>query len=182
VRAAVVSDIQGLVESTAVLFAEDGAARDQLRNRKWPAEHGERWCADLLQNNDALVLVAVTDAGVVGHLIGFYRQASDMWVAPRAELVSMHVHGPHLSLGLGSCLVEAFKQWARGRGAARLQVTAYAANERAPAEVFSQRRRRFLTHVATGARPEAPPASPSQAPGLPAGRRWGTRCGSGRPG
>jgi len=131
VRAAVVSDIQGLVESTAVLFAEDGAARDQLRNRKWPAEHGERWCADLLQNNDALVLVAVTDAGVVGHLIGFYRQASDMWVAPRAELVSMHVHGPHRSLGLGSCLVEAFKQWARGRGAARLQVTAYAANERA---------------------------------------------------
>ena len=52
---------------------------------------------------------------------------------------------------------------------------------RAPAEVFSQRRRRFLTHVATGARPEAPPASPSQAPGLPAGRRWGTRCGSARP-
>lgn len=37
----------------------------------------------------------------------------------------------HRSLGLGSCLVEAFKQWARGRGAARLQVTAYTANERA---------------------------------------------------
>ncbi len=105
VRAAAVSDIHGLVESTAALFAEDGAARDQLRNRKWPTQHGEQWCADLLQNHDALVVVA--DAGVVvvvGHLVGLYCQASDMWVAPRAELVSMHVHSSHRSLGMGSRL------------------------------------------------------------------------------
>ena len=131
VRAAGPSDISGLVVSTAALFAEDGAERDRLRDQSWPAHHGEQWCTDLLHDHDALVMVAIADGGVVGHLIGLHLEGSDMWVAPRAELVSMHVHGPHRSLGVGGRLVEAFGHWARGRGAARLQVTAYTANERA---------------------------------------------------
>lgn len=131
VRDATVSDVPGLVRSTAALFAEDGAAHDQLRSQKWPAQHGEQWCVDLLQNTDAFVAVVVDEADVVGHLIGLHHPVSDMWVAPRAELVSMHVHGSHRRVGLGSEMVEAFKQWARGRGAARVHVTAYSANERA---------------------------------------------------
>lgn len=128
-RRAGVDDIGGVAQSSAALFAEDGAARDPLRNRNWPAQHGEQWCAGLLNDRNALVLVAAAGEDVVGHLVGSFGKASAMWIGPRAELVSMHVNAAHRGRGVGSRLVEDFRQWAQQRGAVRLQVTAYIANE-----------------------------------------------------
>lgn len=131
VRPAVAGDVTGLVGSNAALFAEDGAARDRLRDRQWPAQHGEQWCAHLLDDPASLVLVATNAEEIVGHLIGSLSVASAMWVAPRAELVSMYVKGDYRGQGLGSQLVGGFKDWAKLCGAARLHVTAYVANEHA---------------------------------------------------
>ncbi|MGH3500187.1 MAG: GNAT family N-acetyltransferase [Nocardioidaceae bacterium] len=88
-----------------------------------------QWCTDLLHNPDALVRVASSDEGVVGHLIGSFSSTSDIWLEPRAELLRMRVKRNYRSRGLGSHLVEGFKEWARERGAARLHVTAYIANQ-----------------------------------------------------
>jgi GNAT superfamily N-acetyltransferase len=129
VRRARASDIDGFAESSAALFAIDGATRDPLRNREWPRTHGTEWCADLVADPDALVLVAAADEEVVGHLVGTFTAASAMWVAPRAELVSMFVSSRWRAQGVGGRLVEDFQAWARSRGALRLQVTAYVANE-----------------------------------------------------
>ncbi len=129
VRSATTDDIDGVGESSAALFAEDGAARDRLRNREWPRSHGEQWCADLIDDPDALVLVAAAGEEIGGHLIGTFAAASAMWVAPRAELVSMFVTSRWRGQGVGGRLVGDFRAWARSRGAARLQVTAYATNE-----------------------------------------------------
>ena len=131
VRTATAADIDGLVASTAALFAEDGAARDRLRNPAWPGLHGRDWCAGLLADPDALVLVAAAGPEVVGHLVGNYAESSPMWLAPRAELVSMFVARQHRGDGVGGRLVAHFTGWARDRGAARIQVDAYAANESA---------------------------------------------------
>ena len=129
VRRAGVDDIGGLARSSAALFAEDGAARDPLRNRDWPAQHGEQWCADLLKDDNALVLVAEAGEDVVGHLIGSFSGASAMWTGSRAELVSMHVDAAHRGCGAGGRLVEDFRTWAQECGAVRLQVSAYIANQ-----------------------------------------------------
>jgi GNAT superfamily N-acetyltransferase len=51
-----------------------------------------------------------------------------MWTAARAELVSTFVAESHRGQGLGSRMVEDFIAWGRERGAARLHVSAYAAN------------------------------------------------------
>jgi GNAT superfamily N-acetyltransferase len=131
VRRAGTRDIGAVGESSAALFAEDAAAHDPLRNQDWPAQHGEQWCADLLNDRNALVLVAEVDNDVVGHLIGSFSDTSAMRVGPRAELVSMHVAPAHRGRGVGSRLVEEFREWARERGAVRLLVTAYVGNERA---------------------------------------------------
>jgi GNAT superfamily N-acetyltransferase len=129
IRPARAGDLGGVTASSAALFAEDGAARDRLRDPRWPGDHGAAWIAELSANPDALLLAAVANGTVVGHLVGFHLPASSMWLGARAELVSMYVQPDRRGAGVGSRLVEDFCAWARERGADRLQVTAYIAND-----------------------------------------------------
>jgi GNAT superfamily N-acetyltransferase len=129
VRAAVVADIDGLVASGVGLFAEDGAARDRLRNPGWPQAHAAAQHAKNLADPDMLVLVAECDGEVVGHLSGGFYAASVMWTAPRAHLISMHVMAPWRGQSVGTRLVERFRAWATDKGAVQLRVTAYTTNE-----------------------------------------------------
>jgi GNAT superfamily N-acetyltransferase len=129
IRPATSADLDGVVASCAALFAEDAAARDHLRDQTWPAEHAAQWCTDLLADPAALVLVAASSGAVAGHLVGAYLESSAMWTAPRADLVSIRVDESLRGAGIGSRLVEAFASWARDRGAKRLRVDAYTANE-----------------------------------------------------
>lgn len=131
VRPATPDDLAGVVASSAALFAEDAGQRDRYRNPGWPAAHGEKWCAELLADPDAQVFVAVADGEIVGHLVGIYAAPSDMWLVARAELMSMFVRETLRGRGVGGQLVDAFADWARLRGAVRLHVTAYTANENA---------------------------------------------------
>jgi GNAT superfamily N-acetyltransferase len=124
-------DIDGVVASMAGLFAEDGAKRDGLRNAGWPAEHGAKDLSVAVGDPDRLVLVAKSDGWVVGHLLGSFRPASDMWLAPLAILISMYVRPVARDQGVGSQFVENFVSWAQQRGAKQLRVTAYTANESA---------------------------------------------------
>lgn len=129
IRRATVDDIHGLATSSAALFTEDGATRDRLRNPEWPRMYGTQWCADLVADPAALVLVAAAADNIVGHLIGTFAAASAMWIAPSAELVSTFVSSSWRGQGTGSRLVEDFAAWAKERGASRLQVSAYVANK-----------------------------------------------------
>ncbi len=131
IRRATEGDLNGVVGTTAGLFAEDGAARDPLRDPEWPGRHGAAWVFELSNNPNALLLVAVTEGAVVGHLVALFQPASAMWRGAQAELMSMYV-APHLrGRGVGSGLVERFTAWARERGATRAHVAAYTANEAA---------------------------------------------------
>ncbi|MGC4941678.1 GNAT family N-acetyltransferase [Kribbella sp. DT2] len=130
VRTAIAGDLDGVVASCSALFAEDAGTRDPLRNKNWPATYGGEWARGLLADPESLVLVATTDV-VVGHLIGKFLTASEMWTAPRAELVSMYVRPETRGGGVAGLLIDGFVAWARERGAARLEVNAYAANETA---------------------------------------------------
>jgi GNAT superfamily N-acetyltransferase len=125
------ADIAGLVASNEGLFAEDAAVRDHLRNPGWPAARGAEGLTKDLANPDRLVLAAKSDGLVVGHLIGGFQPASDMWLAPLAILITMHVGGATRGQGVGSRLMERFVSWGRERGAGQLRVTAYTANEAA---------------------------------------------------
>jgi GNAT superfamily N-acetyltransferase len=130
IRRAEAGDLDGLAASSAALFAEDGV-RDRLRDQRWPSGHGAAWIAELSVNPHALLLAAVVDGTVVGHLVGLYQPASPMWLGARAELVSTYVTPDLRGNGAGARLVEHFTTWARERGATRLHVTAYTANAHA---------------------------------------------------
>lgn len=129
IRTATADDLEGLAASSAGLFAEDAASRDPLRDPSWPLLHAATSYADHLANPDSLVLVAVRDAAVVGHLLGGFYGVSTMWRSPRAHLISMFVQAPWRSLGVGSRFVAEFSAWASSKGATQLRVTAYSANQ-----------------------------------------------------
>lgn len=128
IRQATLRDIAGLTASSAALFAEDGAARDHLRDPAWPEAHGAHWCADLIADPNALILVAAAGDAVVGHLIATFSAASAMWIAPRAEIVSTSVCASWRGKAVGSRLVTGFVDWAKDRGALRLTASTYASN------------------------------------------------------
>jgi GNAT superfamily N-acetyltransferase len=130
IRRAEAGDLNGMAASSAALFAED-AVHDRLRDPQWPSEHGAAWITKLSADPDALLLAAVADSTVAGHLVGFYQPASQMWLGARAELVSMYVVPGLRGKGVGSRLVADFTAWARERGATCLHVTAYTANDAA---------------------------------------------------
>ncbi|MBS2531275.1 GNAT family N-acetyltransferase [Catenulispora sp. NF23] len=131
IRPATLDDLDGLTQDSADLFAEDGVTRDRLRDPEWPRDDIRTRCAGLIAAPDALVLVAVEDDTVIGHVIGTFSPASSMWTAARAELVSTHVAVPYRGQGIGGRLVEDFTAWGRERGAVRLHVSAYTANDSA---------------------------------------------------
>jgi ribosomal protein S18 acetylase RimI-like enzyme len=129
IREATTADIDGLAASNAALFAADAAARDPLRNPDWAGSHAAEHVAGTLADPAVLVLAAEARRDIVGHLTGVLLPASVMWTVPRAELFSMHVMAPWRDQGIGSRLVDRFRDWAESRGAAQLRVSAYTANE-----------------------------------------------------
>ena len=131
IREAVPGDVPGLVECSIGLFAEDGGTRDATMNVDWPKEFGDESMRSGIDDPERLVLAAVRDGRVVGHLSGRLGEPSAVRPVKVATLASMYVRPEARDGGVGSQLVEAFKEWARVKAADRIAVTAYASNESA---------------------------------------------------
>jgi GNAT superfamily N-acetyltransferase len=141
----VTQDVPELVASAAALFAEDAGSRDPFMDLGWPAREGAAYYQGLVEDDDALCLLARGDGGrAAGHLIGRLLPVSPLRPgAVRAVLESMRVAARRRREGVGEALVTAFVKWARERGANELTVQAYARNEGALAFYHAQGFRPF---------------------------------------
>jgi GNAT superfamily N-acetyltransferase len=131
VSVGVTREVPELVASAAALFAEDAGTRDPLMDLGWPDREGPAYYQDLVEDDDALCLLARADGGATaGHLIGRLLPADPLRPgAVRAVLESMRIAPEWRRGGAGGQLVAAFVAWARKRGANELAVQAYARNE-----------------------------------------------------
>lgn len=143
VRAAGPSDLPTIVGFSEALFREDAGTRDPVVNLAWARESGAAYFAERLAAGAALTLIADADgaadaAGVaapdavarpVGYLTGYLRDADGLRTVPIAELESMFVDPALRGQEVGARLVGAFVEWSRERGARRVAVSAYAAND-----------------------------------------------------
>lgn len=129
IRAAFAEDVEDVVALSAALFAEDAGTRDPFTDVGWPGEEGREHFLRLVRREEAVCLLAVVDGTAVGYLAGYVRAPTSLRPVSVAELESMYVGGEHRDGGVGGRLVDAFRAWAGGRGAGRMSVTAYAANE-----------------------------------------------------
>lgn len=128
VRRASSADVPGWVASSAALFAEDAGTRDRTMNTNFPHELGVAGYAEIMAKPDRLVLVAVASGEVVGHLTGSLGEPLPVRPIRVATLSSLYVRPAYRSHGVGREFVAAFRQWAKENDAARIAVTAFAAN------------------------------------------------------
>jgi GNAT superfamily N-acetyltransferase len=124
-------DIDDLLVSVAGLFQEDGGVHDSTTDTLWPARHGAEYYGGVVDDDGVLLALARIDGRSVGHVVGKFIPSNDLRLVPFAVLESIRTDPGVRSTGVGSRLVEYFKQWARDKGAQRASVTAFAANERA---------------------------------------------------
>ena len=130
--------VPGLVASLDGLWAHDSRRFDPVVARDWPATDGAGYVEAVAGDPDAVLLALRIGGEVHGHLVGRFARADSFRRVPIAVLESMQVSTERRGTGSGSALVAAFVEWARGRGAHSLSVTATAANDGA--------RRFYATH------------------------------------
>ncbi|UUU28917.1 GNAT family N-acetyltransferase [Streptomyces sp. CA-210063] len=128
VRRARAEDVPGIVVSSSLLFAEDGGPRDPALNVDWPRRHGAEAFSAALQDPGRLLLAALRDDEVVGHLSGAMSGPSAMRPVGSATLMALYVRPEHRRARVGARLVDTFVEWAREQGAVHAEVTASAAN------------------------------------------------------
>jgi len=95
IRRATVADIPGLVASSAALFAEDAGTRDDTIDVEWPLKHGAQRFGETIHDPNRLVLVAVADGDVIGHLAGALVEPSPIRPIRVATLLSMYLSVGH---------------------------------------------------------------------------------------
>jgi GNAT superfamily N-acetyltransferase len=132
VDAAGPDDVATVVELVAGLFQEDGGRHDPTMNVDWPAsDEAKQYYAGLVHDPDAILIVARGGGRLHGYLVGKLREPDSFRTMRLAVLESMRVTPEARGGGVGGLLIDAFAVWARGHGAERAFVTAYAGNEAA---------------------------------------------------
>ena len=94
----------------------------------WPlTAEGEAYFTDLIKNK--IVFLAKNKTGVIGYLAGGIA-AEDSYVTVRfGEIENIFVDEKYHKSGVGTKLVNAFKDYCLGKGVNYVKVTAYARNE-----------------------------------------------------
>jgi GNAT superfamily N-acetyltransferase len=123
-------DLSEIVASAEALVAADAGRYDPTAtDLTWAARTGSAYATSLLASDDNLVLLAREGEAVTGHLVARLHGPGAVHPIRVAELESIHVYPEHRGRGIGEQLMSAFFAWAADKGAQRLSVTAYAANE-----------------------------------------------------
>ena len=133
-RLATTHDVDVLVQFESALFAEDAAVHEEFADPTWPDREGNNDFLRLLASPDSIVLVAESDANLIGHLVG-YTSASSPTRKPvtYANLRSLYVSPFERRSGVAKKLIDEFIDWARDQGCVEARVDSYAANEAAQA-------------------------------------------------
>jgi GNAT superfamily N-acetyltransferase len=119
---------------SAELWAEDSGTRVPYMDQGWPARSGLEYYRDAIADPNGSVWLVIDVSGTaVGFAHGRLGGPHETRPVVVAELESMYVKPEARSGGVGAELIAVFRDWARQRGAQRIRVSAYAANERAVA-------------------------------------------------
>ena len=137
VRIATATDVDTIVLLNQRLIQADAGQRDPATNLEWSANSGREYFTDLLQQEGVHTLIAEDGQDAVGYLLGYLTKPNGLRMVKLAVIHSIFVQADLRSTGVGTGLVERFKEWCRGEGVERISVTAFASNE--GAVLFYQR-------------------------------------------
>jgi GNAT superfamily N-acetyltransferase len=124
------------------LFAPPGA-----RPAGWATDRAVAAIGRALSSDSAIVLVARLELELIGFCTA-YDDIESVRFGRRVWVEDLAVHPDHRSRGVGKQLLDEAKAWARGRGAARLQLDS--AEARTGAHRFYERERPSWRSVSFG--------------------------------
>ena len=139
IRRARASDLEALRELYRLLFQEHAAALPDVLRVPEPPEGDTAEHAESLVNEECFFAVAEVDGRVVGFIDASRRDPTDPTDvdAPWCNVNNVVVHPSHARTGVGSALLAAAEEWAKGKGFAQMRLTVFEFN--AAARAFYER-------------------------------------------
>ena len=136
IRRGIPADLKTVQHLNQELFKfehDHGFYSDDSFNLDWPFEEaGRKYFHECLSASAiSVVFIAEVDDKSVGYLAAAYSDKAFRSTNPIAELENMYVDEVYRRQGLGSRLVDSFKEWAKDNDVARIRVGAFSANDQA---------------------------------------------------
>jgi GNAT superfamily N-acetyltransferase len=117
IRAARAGEEESLLAAWEWLFEPPG-----WRPRSWEEQRATLALREAIDSPDAVVLLAVTEGERVVGVCTAYHTIHAIRFGPRAWVEELAVDPQMRSRGIGARLLDAAKDWARGRGASHLKL------------------------------------------------------------
>ncbi len=131
IRRATLADLQVIQDLNHELFVSDNALHGDM-NVNWPYEStGESYFKACIVDEDKLSVLAEDNGKIVGYLNGVIKKPHSAYIGIRAELDNMCVTKDYRSQGIGTTLINEFKQWAKRNRVDKITVAATAQNTKA---------------------------------------------------
>jgi ribosomal protein S18 acetylase RimI-like enzyme len=129
IRKAIESDLKSIQKLNNQLFDLEYNNFDNSIILGWPlSEEGREYFFNAINNN--VGFVAEEDDKIIGYLVGSVSECSYV-LEKRAELDNMCIDMEYRKLGVGTKLVDAFKEWCRSENIKSIIVVASKDNENA---------------------------------------------------
>ena len=130
IRKANINDLIHIQNLNNSLFDLEYNNYDSTLKLGWPFEKdGEEYFIDKIKNN--LIFVADINGKIVGYLAGNILEEISYSVETFAELDNMCIDTNYRGYGIGSKLIDEFKNYCRNIGIENIKVTAYSENKQA---------------------------------------------------
>lgn len=130
-RSAETSDIVRIQELNAKLSEMEAEEHDSTIDPEWClTEEAANWYRKRINQGNGFAVVAQEDQTVIGYAIGATGSAEEFRTTDTlAELETMYLQPEYRGQGIGTRLLEEFKDWADNQDADRLRVEASAQNK-----------------------------------------------------
>ena len=130
IRKANINDLIHIQNLNNSLFDLEYSNYDSTLKLGWPFEKdGEEYFIDRIKNN--LIFVAEINGKIVGYLAGSILEEISYSVETFAELDNMYIDTNYRGYGIGSKLINEFKNYCKNIGIENIKVTAYSENKQA---------------------------------------------------
>jgi len=146
IRKATLADLQTLQQLGTELIISD-ARFDTLLQPEWEfSEDGKKYLTGRIKGKKGICLVAEDAKEIIGYATGALLPIQTWRPVKRSELDNLYVKEGHRGKGVGTQLLQAFKDWSTRHGVTHLVVEAVATNDDAIA--FYRKQGFSLKHVA----------------------------------
>jgi len=131
IRQAKTSDIERIQELNAELSKMEAEEYDPTIDPEWTlTEEAANWYRERINQGNGYAVIAQQDEQVIGYAIGVAGSAEVFRTTDTlAELETMYLQPEHRGQGIGTKLMENFKDWTEEKDADRLRVEASAQNK-----------------------------------------------------